>query len=111
MDRIRPALSAEEWVQRRSGPISLATVGDRTRLVIIDADGQVVRVESPDEIFALIALANDALPYADVRKFTITDIAICRLVMERVVAAEGDARLTDLVAALCGKLQALLPVH
>lgn len=111
MDRIRPALSAEEWGQRRSGPISLTTVGDSARLVIVDPDGQVVRVENPDDIFALIALANDALPYADVRKFTITDVAICRLAMERAVALEGDPRLTDLVGALCGKLQALLPLQ
>jgi hypothetical protein len=67
---IRPALEPGEWKARRSGPISL-DVGDRVDYVVIEGPGgETVKVTGSDEIFALISLANDALPPDDPRRIT-----------------------------------------
>lgn len=111
MQRIRPALSTEEWGERRSGAVALMAVGDETHVVITDADGEVVSITGSDATFALMALANDALPDVDARKFGVTDVAICRLVMERLMALDSDPRLHSLANQLCEKVAALLPVR
>jgi hypothetical protein len=69
-DEIRPALEPAEWKVRRSGPISLDVV-DRVDYIVIEGpNGETVKVTGADEIFALISLANDALPPDDPRKIT-----------------------------------------
>jgi hypothetical protein len=70
MHAIRPALEPEEWKQRRSGPISLDVIGSFDYVVIEGPNGESVTVTGADEIFALISLANDALPEDDPRKIT-----------------------------------------
>lgn len=72
---IAPALEPEEWAERRSGVVSLDAVFNSEYVVIQDADGDRVTVSGPNEIFALIALANDALPDGDPRKITHADVA------------------------------------
>ena len=67
---IRPALEPEEWKQRRSGPISLDVIGSFDYVVIEGPNGETVTVNGADELFALISLANDALPLDDPRKIT-----------------------------------------
>ena len=61
-DAIRPALEPSEWKARRSGPISLDVVNRIDYIVIEGPGGETVKVTGADEIFALISLANDALP-------------------------------------------------
>jgi hypothetical protein len=111
MGTMRPALSHEEWQHRRSGAVAVKVVGDEAHLVVEDPDGDVVSVGGADETVALMALANDSLPDTDAHKFTVADVAVCRLVLERFAATELDARLADLVNRLCAKVEALLPVQ
>jgi hypothetical protein len=107
---IRPALQSEEWQQRRSGPVSVDSFGDETHLVLRDPDGDIVSVSGADAIFAVMALANDTLPHEDPRKLTVTDVAILRILAERISENEPNGRrLVSLAIALRDKLSALLP--
>jgi hypothetical protein len=67
---IRPALMPEEWKRRSTGVVSVDCVGDEVQIVVHDPDEQLVSVSGSQELFALIALANDALPDGDIRKIT-----------------------------------------
>jgi hypothetical protein len=69
-EAIRPALEPEQWKVRRSGPISLDVIGRDEYVVIEGPNGETVTVSGTDEIFALISLANDALPADDPRKIS-----------------------------------------
>jgi hypothetical protein len=58
-----------------------------------------VRVSGPEEVFGLIALANDALPDADPRKFTHADLALLRHAMASLAqksVSSGDQELGEL---------------
>jgi len=107
---IRPALAADEWRERRSGPLRIDAVGDETHLILQDPDGDVVSVSDSNGLFALMALANCALPNEDARKLTVTDVAVLELLIRS--AADTDVaggRLHALAIALREKLSALLP--
>lgn len=99
MDRIEPALTAEEWERERS-------FEHRTPLAF--AIGHVVlsdeyNARRKDGLFALMAAANSGLPDDDPRKITRLDIAKLR---NRAVGYEhNDDDLLDIAA----KLEALLP--
>jgi len=67
--QIAPALEPEEWKCRRSGA-SIDYVDGETHIVMTDPDGEIVSVSGPAEIFALMALANHALPLGDPRRTT-----------------------------------------
>jgi hypothetical protein len=67
---IAPALTRDEWRDRRHGAISLDAVLHDEYVVIEEFDGTRATVSGPDELFALIALAFDALPDGDPRKPT-----------------------------------------
>jgi hypothetical protein len=67
---IAPALKPEEWKDRRCGAVSVDHVDGETHVVVTDPDGEIVSVSGPEEVFALLALANDALPDGDPRKIT-----------------------------------------
>src|SRR5256714_7157845 len=69
-EEIRPALEPSEWKLRRSGAISRDVVGRIDYIEIEGPSGETVKVTGADEIFALISLANDALPPDDPRKIT-----------------------------------------
>src|SRR5438046_10297935 len=69
-ESIRAALEPAQWKMRRSGPISLDVVDRIDYIVIEGPNGETVKVTGADEIFALISLANDALPPDDPRKIT-----------------------------------------
>jgi hypothetical protein len=94
-DVIRPALAPEEWKQRRSGPISLDVVGSLDYVVIEGPNGESVTVNGADEIFALISLANDALPEHDRRKISHGWLARVEAIrdMIRDMADNGDPKL------------------
>jgi hypothetical protein len=94
-DAIRPALEPGEWKARRSGPISLDVV-DRVDYIVIEGpNGETVKVTGADEIFALISLANDALPPDDPRKITHGWLARIETIrdMIRELADSGDETL------------------
>ena len=97
-DAIRPALEPAEWKIRRSGPISLDVV-DRVDYIVIEGpNGETVKVTGADEIFALISLANDALPPDDPRKITQGWLARVETIrdMIRDMADSGDESLAGL---------------
>ena len=97
-DAIRPALEPEEWKQRRSGPISLDVIGSFDYIVIEGAHGETVTVRGADEIFALISLANDALPEDDPRKISQAWLARVETIrdMIRDMAEKSDPKLAPL---------------
>jgi len=97
-DEIRPALEPAEWKVRRSGPISLDVVGRTDYIVIEGPNGETVKVTGADEIFALISLANDALPPDDPRKITHGWLARIETIrdMIRDLADSGDESLASL---------------
>ena len=109
-DEIRPALTAAEWTERRSGPVSIDLLNDETHLVVRDPDNDVVSVSGLDELHALVALANDALPDTDRRKLTRRDVAVLGIVIDHIdrTAPNGE-RLATLAQELFAKLAALVP--
>src|SRR5437868_1487972 len=96
-EAIRPALEPSEWKLRRSGPISLDAVDRIDYIVIEGPSGETVKVTGADEIFALISLANDALPPDDPRKITHGWLARIETVrdMIRDLADSGDPKLAN----------------
>src|SRR5205823_10343020 len=94
-DAIRPALEPAEWKVRRSGPISLDVVDRIDYIVIEGPNGETVKVTGADEIFALISLANDALPPDDPRKITHGWLARVETIrdMIRDLAESGEGQL------------------
>ena len=70
LNDIAPALGPADWERQRYGSIVLDGAGHAPRLTLTDPDGQMVRLSGGDELFALMALANDALPDGDPRKLT-----------------------------------------
>jgi hypothetical protein len=66
---ILPALDPNEWEERRRGRLYVVQDGAAPRLVMDDGD-HVATVSRADDLFAMIALANDALPDDDPRKIT-----------------------------------------
>lgn len=94
---IAPALEPDEWKHRRCAAVSIDRVDGETHVVVTDPDGEMVSVSGPEEVFALMALANDALPDGDPRK-------ICRAWIERI--RHGDERSR---APIADALAALLP--
>ena len=109
-DEIRPALTASEWHERRSGPVSIDVLNDETHLVLRDPDDDVVSVTGSDELHALIALANHALPDDDRRKLTRRDVAVLGIIIDHIDrSAENGERLFALAGELFAKLAALVP--
>ena len=106
---IRPALTSQEWEGCRSGPVHVETINDEVHVVVRDPDDSLVSVSGRDELCALIALANDALPDDEARKLTRTDIVLLRTLAEPIDAERpGGIRLLGLTALLHDKLVALV---
>jgi hypothetical protein len=85
-------------------------VGDETHVIVADPDEQLVSVTGPNELHALAALANDALPDDDPRKLSRTDLAVLSILLERLDRNQPNAlRLLALSESLYAKLLALLP--
>jgi hypothetical protein len=94
-EAIRPALEPGEWRERRSGPISLDVIDRNDYIVIEGPSGETVKVSGADEIFALISLANDALPEDDPRKITQGWLARIETIRDMILefADRGEASL------------------
>lgn len=109
---MRPALTPDEWCIRRSGPVFLDVIDEETHIIVADPDEQVVSVTGPNELHALAALANDALPPSDPRKITGTDLAVLSILLDRLDRSLPNThRLLALSDALYAKISALLPPH
>ena len=67
---IAPALEPVDWAQRRRGTIALDHSTGEPRVVVSDETGRFAAISRADELFALMALANAALPEGDPRKLT-----------------------------------------
>ena len=67
---IAPALKPDEWAARKRDFLILDRIGGEEYLVIDGPDGEQVNVAGADVLFAMIALANHALPDEDPRKIT-----------------------------------------
>jgi len=109
---MRPALTPDEWCHRRSGPVFLDIVDDEVHVVVADPDEQLVSVTGPNDLHALLALANDALPADDPRRLTGTDLAVLSILIDRLDRTRPNThRLIALSESLFEKIAALLPPH
>ena len=117
-EEIRPALAPEEWKHRRSGAVSLDTAGIEEYVVIEGTEGETVKVSGVEDIFALISLANDALPETDPRKITHAWLSRVEAIRDLILAGavQGDPGLTpyrrELASAwdqMSSVLRAILP--
>lgn len=106
---IAPALEPEEWKHRRCGAVSIDYVDGETHVVVTDPDGEIVSVSGPAEVFALMALANEALPDGDPRKFTREKARILLAVAGDSWAGHRSAQHREALASLAATLEALLP--
>jgi hypothetical protein len=107
---IQPALTPPEWHRRRSGCVHVDAVDAETHIVVSDPDDQLVSVSGANELFALMALTNDALPDADPRKLTHADVSVAMVLCDQIDRQHpGGMKLFALAEALCDKLVALLP--
>jgi len=107
---IKAALTPNEWNQRRSGAVSIDVVGEETHVAVRDPDGEVVSVSGDDELFALMALANNAISEDDPRKLSRRDLAVLSVLIESYHReSNGDRQLLAIGATLYDKLAALLP--
>ena len=106
---IAPALEPEEWKYRRCGAVSIDYVDGETHVVVTDPDGEIVSVSGPEEVFALMALANAALPDGDPRKFTREKARILLAVAADTWAGHRAAEDRDALATVARTIEALLP--
>ena len=69
-ERVQSALAVDAWAARRFRGIALET-GDRTACLTAEGPrGERVSISDAEELFALMALANAALPSTDPRRIT-----------------------------------------
>lgn len=107
--QIAPALEPEEWKHRRCGAVSLDHVDGETHVVVTDPDGELVSVSGPNEVFALMALANDALPDGDPRKITRETVRLLESLTADTWPGHRAAQERDALTQLARALSALLP--
>jgi hypothetical protein len=104
-----PALTRDQWQERRTGSVAIERTDDEVRLVARIAEGELLVVSGADNLRRLIALANDALPDSDPRKITGADIAFLKTIADSVDGDELDvAEMLALAETLSEKVGALL---
>ena len=107
--KIVPALEPHEWRQRRCGAVSLSRVENEVHVVVRDPDEQLVSVSTPQELFALMALANHALPDDDPRKITEEKVRTLEAISTDMWHGHRAAEHREALAMLARTLTALLP--
>jgi hypothetical protein len=107
---IEPALSAEEWQEKRVeiGDVATIDFGMVDHLVIEvhdwpDGSSLSASTKDPDFIVAAVAAANAALPDDDPRKITYRDVDLLRETANSLVSGGPN------LWALANKLESLLP--
>ena|ERR1051326_2383932 len=108
-EQIPPALTPQQWKDGRIGSLSLGVVDDELHVVVRDPDDGLVSITGADELWALIALANEALPQTDRRKLAMRDVAVIRVLAETCPDSVNGRRLRTLAETLSDKLASLLP--
>lgn len=106
---IAPALGPEEWTHRRCGAVSIDHVSDETHVVVRDPDGEVVSVSGAAEVFALMALANDALPSGDPRKITRAKVRALITIASDMWMGHRSREHREALEQLAQTMNALLP--
>lgn len=106
---LKPALTAAEWYHRRFGAVRVDVVDAEIHVVVQDPDGEVVTVSGDEELFALIALANNALSADDARKLCRKDLAVLSILIDTYRQTHGERQILDVAIMLYDKLAALLP--
>lgn len=104
---IAPALEPEEWATRQRGVLAIETIGDDAHVIVTESNDKRVRVSGPEELFALIALGNEALPAGDPRRLTLHSVFDLRVAAEMVRVA-GNGAVAERLATLANVLAALL---
>jgi hypothetical protein len=107
--QIRPALTQDGWREKHSAGIAFNRTNDVARVTVRYNDGQCVTVTGADNLWRLIAFANDALPDVDVRKITREDVHVLHALAASIEVRDADLlRILPLVDALCEKVGALM---
>ena len=107
---VRPALTPEQWQRQSTGTVRIELIDDNVHVAVRDNGGAVVNVSGTDELFALMALTNHALPNDDPGKFTRADAAIIAVLIDLVDRhSPDDVKLIMMTEAVRAKLIALLP--
>jgi len=105
---IVPALTRDEWQVQRKHFAAMTRVEEGVRLAARYDDGESVTVNGADNLWRLIAIANDALPNSDPRKITLEDVHLLNALAASMEVRDADLpRLLPLVDALCDKVRAL----
>ena len=114
---ILPALGPEEWEARRHGAMYVVKDAGAPRLIMHDDGDHPATVSRADDLFAMIALANDALPDEDPRKITwalLTRVQAMSDVVDGLAKAPDSSTFLQEEAEawrqIVGVLAALLPV-
>ena len=89
--------------------MSLDHVDGETHVVVTDPDGELVSVSGSAEVFALMALANDALPDGDPRKVTREKVQLLADLTTDIWQGHRSAEQRDALLTLSRSLNALLP--
>lgn len=106
---ITPASTRDQWSERREGFGAIQRSDNEIRLVARFAEGEVLTVSGADNLWRLIAFANDALPDSDPRKITRADVAFLRTIAGVIDGQEFPAaEMLGLADRLCEKVRALL---
>jgi len=106
---VAPALEPEERKHRRCGAVSLDHLDGETHIVLTDPDGEIVSVSGRAEVFALMALANDALPDGDHRKITRATVQLLETLTLETWAGHRATEQRESLRRLANALAALLP--
>ena len=105
---IAPALDSGQWARRKCGSLAVEQVDDEVHVLVADPDGEVVSVSGSAELFALIALANDALPDRDPRKITLHAVFDVQVAAE-IARLAGVGGVALRLVKLADMLEAALP--
>lgn len=98
-----------EDVRRPWDAIDLNRSNEHACLVLRYKNGESAIVSGAEDLSRLIALANDALPHDDPRKFTRADARLLTALVAAIEVQDGEfSRLVPLFNALYEKLGALL---
>ena len=103
------ALTRDEWQPQFWNVAVVTRVGDDVRVLLRCAGGESLALNGADNLWRLIAMANDALPNSDPRKITLEDVHVLHALVASIEVQDVDLRrLLPHVDALSEKFGALL---
>lgn len=106
---MRDPLTDDDVHRRPWDAIHLNRTNEEAWLVVRYKTGESVTVSGAENLWRLVALANDALPEGDSRKFTRADAQLLNALIAAIEVQDADfSRLLPLFDALYQKLGALM---